>query len=337
MTMPRDASLMSWTNAEAEVPRSALLMGNGASMAVWRKFSYPSLHSLASTPQTPAMAHPMDPDDVALFQSMRTTNFEQVLGALLTTESVTTALRAPLPIVRIRYDSIQTALVEAVHRIHIPWDRLPDSSKDAIRSELLQYAKIFTTNYDLIVYWSIMSKSGAGFKDYFWSDFFDVSSTEIWDKTTVVHYLHGGLHLVRTPDGRTMKRRADQGKSLLDTFGQPINGYPGAHPLFISEGTAQEKLASIYKSDYLAFVYAQLASYSGHLCIFGLSLDDTDDHLRRAILRYPHRKIAIAIRPGSEEDVISTKARFRRDFPVANLHFFDSTTHPLGDPSLLVS
>lgn len=140
----------------------------------------------------------------------------------------------------------------------------------------------------------------------------------------------------RTIGGRTIKRRSGAGGTLLDSFGQPIAGYPSALPLFISEGTAPEKLASIYQSDYLAFAYSQLANYAGPLCLFGISLDDTDSHLRAAIQRTPTRQIAISVRPDIPANVISTKAKYRKDFPLATLYFFDSTTHPLGAASLLI-
>lgn len=106
MSMPNDPSLMNWTDVVAIVPPSALLMGNGASMAVWKGFSYQSLYTLAGTPQNPPMTHPLQPDDIAVFRAMNnTTNFEQVLGALLTTKTVMTTLGSPAPMVATRYDS----------------------------------------------------------------------------------------------------------------------------------------------------------------------------------------------------------------------------------------
>ena len=91
--------------------------------------------------------------------------------------------------------------------------------------------------------------------DYFWGEGqeFDVTDTETSGTATKVLYLHGGLHLYRLPSGATIKRKAEAGLSLLDLFGVPFT--EGAIPLFITEGTSQDKLASIHRSDYLSFAY----------------------------------------------------------------------------------
>jgi hypothetical protein len=91
------------------------------------------------------------------------------------------------------------------------------------------------------------------FKDYFWgqSQEFDLTDTETSVTATKVLYLHGGLHLYRLPSGVAIKRKAEAGRSLLDLFG--VSFMEGATPLFITEGTSQDKLASIRRSDYLSF------------------------------------------------------------------------------------
>ena len=81
----------------------------------------------------------------------------------------------------------------------------------------------------------------------FWGPYFDPANTELWGKATAALYLHGGLHLYRTPRGRTLKRAATEHLNLLDLFGTEPE--PGATPLFISEGSAQDKLESIHRSD----------------------------------------------------------------------------------------
>ena len=57
---------------------------------------------------------------------------------------------------------------------------------------------------------------------------------------------------------------------------------------------------------------------------------------RQAINAIPERKIAVGLRREGAERIIRMKARFRQQFPKAELSFFDSSTHPLGDPALKI-
>src|SRR5690606_2616734 len=114
-----------------------------------------------------------------------------------------------------------------------------------------------------------------------WDEEFDASNVEIWGKCTKVLYLHGGLHLYHLPYGATFKRSATIQANLLDLFGTPYKN--GAVPLFISEGTSEDKLRSIYGSDYLSFAFAQFARYRGPTVVFGHGLGDSDAHLVNAM------------------------------------------------------
>ena len=197
---------------------------------------------------------------------------------------------------------------------------------------------VYSTNYDLLAYWALMHESGPRkSKDMFWDAVFNLSNTEVWGKSTVILYLHGGLHLYRTSDGRTLKRQAQNGANLLDLFGVPLASFPDSTPLFVSEGTASDKLRSIYRSDYLAFAYLQLMRHEGPLCVFGSALGDSDQHLIDAIKNAKVRDIAFSIRPNNSTKVIAAKGSAIEKMPWATLHFFDSTTHPLGNPNLQIA
>src|SRR5690606_7166856 len=147
---------------------------------------------------------------------------EAVLGALAVARKVDSALNQAVDLIDERYESIRQALVSAVRTIHIPWLLLDDAKKERIRKAMSKYDVVFSTNYDLIVYWSVMHEPhGWGFKDYFWDEGFDASNVEIWGKCTKVLYLHGGLHLYHLPYGATFKRSATIQANLLDLFGTP--------------------------------------------------------------------------------------------------------------------
>lgn len=319
-----DHNLPDWSELENQIEWSGLLIGNGFSQNIWQGFGYGSLFDRASDKEG---AHLVEAD-IALFGRLQTRNFEMVLSALATSKAVAIALEQPDAVFAQREESIREALIRAVHGVHVPWLSVPGASLDRIATELAKYASIYCTNYDLMVYWSLM-RNQAAFRDYFWSAEFDISDTEIWGKRTKVHFLHGGLHLYRRPNGQTLKRHADAGQNLLELFGAP---FEDAMPLFVSEGTAEEKLASIYRSDYLSFVFSRLVHDPEPIVVFGHSLGESDQHIIDAIGAHAGRDIAISIR--SEGNIRQKKAALIEALPDANLHFYDAASHPLGSADL---
>ena len=325
-----DASLKTWNDIGGGTSWEAILVGNGASRAVWDAFKYPSLYDVATSGET---EHPLAAEDQAIFGKLgHTRNFEGVLAALLTSRHVCEALALPTSKIEERYESIRLALVDAVHHVHVPWPTVPKSTLLAIRSELLNYQLVFLTNYDLLIYWSMMAELDDGFRDFFWGQQFDISNVEIWGKRTKVLYLHGGLHLYYSTEGGTFKEHAAPFANLLTLFGKR----PDAVPLCITEGSPSQKLAAIARSDYLSFAYQQFGESSGPLVIFGQSFGDTDTHIADVLERDSGRIIAVGIYRQDDAQVIKQKAHFRKLLPKANLLYFDSLTHPLGDASLRI-
>ncbi|MEW5813675.1 MAG: DUF4917 family protein [Actinomycetota bacterium] len=202
-----------------------------------------------------------------------------------------------------------------------------------IRQALLPYQWVYSTNYDLLVYWAIMLDP-SGFKDFLWGNqgLFDLGDTTVSSKATRVLYLHGGLHLEVTNDGWTRKRHATN-QNLLTTFTQATD----ARPLFVSEGSWEDKMKVIRSSDYLAFTYSQLASHHGPLVVFGHRLSqDEDEHLVRAIERSGTQTVAISVHSLAGNELIEFKASMSKRLPGKELLFYRSQSHALGDTGLLV-
>lgn len=329
MTADLDASLASWPDLAARHPCSGLLLGNGASRAIWRPFSYFSLFEIAQRVRN----KPLGVSDQALFKSLGSELFEPVLSALNTTVRVNAALAISSSAPLNRYYSIKEALIHAIRSVHIPRKLLPDTTLAAINAELRNYRNVFSGNYDLLCHWA-MSHDPQGFESLFDEEgHFDVSRPR--GDGTRLHYLHGGLHLLRTDDGGT-RLRAASGSQLLDGFA--INT-PGDVPLFVNECTREHKLKAIRSSDYLTWSYTALASHCEGLCLFGHHLDRADHHLLHAIQQARPPYLAIAILPVSEAAIISQKQHFTRIFaetPEISLHFFDASSHPLGRADLNV-
>lgn len=312
---------------------SGIIVGNGASRAIADTFAYASLYEQACSTK---ITNPLAAHEQGIFEALGTRNFEQVLSALGTTRLVSNAFGHPIPTLEESYERIRIALVEAVHDIHIPHAQIPEEILLKIRAALLSYDYVYSTNYDLLIYWAVM-QGPAEFRDYFFSgSIFDIGNTEVWQKSTKLLFLHGGLHLYRTRAGQTYKRTSGQWGNLLDDFGTPIPEQDGAVPLFITEGNSIDKLRSIYTSDYLSFAYTQFSRHSGPLVIFGHTLDEQfDHHLVNAIRGSKNRVLGIGIHPNTAGHSVSQlKALWFAKFHNFELNFFDSSTHPLGLPEL---
>lgn len=325
--MAFDDTLLKFTEIKQEW--SGIVVGNGASRAVADSFAYTSLYDKACSTD---IEHPLEPQDQAIFEALKTRNFEQVLSALSTAKLVNGAFAQPTTQIDESYERIRLSLVESVHAVHIPHGEVSEEVLLAIRSALLDYDFVYSTNYDLLIYWAIMQGPNE-FRDYFFSGpVFDLGNTEVWHKSTKILFLHGGLHLYRTREGQTFKRNSGLYGNLLDDFATEIAGQEGAVPLFVTEGSASDKLRSIYTSDYLSFCYSQLSGHSGPLVIFGHSLDDQfDSHIKTAIRGSSTKVIGIGILPVNDgTSIAETKANWVAKFPNHELLFFDSSTHPLG-------
>lgn len=324
-----DDTLNNWSSIAGE-SWDGLLLGNGGSMAIWSKFGYRSLYEEACN------AGFLTNDSIALFSGMDTSNFEEVLSRLQTAISVERLLGHNTSREESIYTEVRVALIKAVQQVHIQHGQLPGPSRDHLKDAIKQYTCIYTTNYDLLVYWAIQREQDA-FDDLFRlrdDALVFVSEAEQTDRKRVF-YLHGALHLFRTQAGITRKDANDGTEDLLTRF-ETKRDWINTTPLFVTEGTAADKLRVIRGSEYLSYVYKRFSTHSGSLVIFGLALGESDAHLSSQIRNWPKRRLAISVRP-SDPDIKDTKTRVRHALGWRHdLVFFDSTTHPLGMTSLRV-
>jgi len=323
-----DAELAHWNELQTTTPCTGLLLGNGASQAVWKNFSYFSLFDLAQTTRN----KPLSPTELALFKAMETNNFEPVLSALKTSIRVNAALTISSSSPRNRYFAIKEALIHGVRSVHIPWRLVEQKTLQAISHALGAYSTVYSTNYDLLAYWAAMHGQGQ-FDDLFGEDAtFRLHDTHA--SATRLLYLHGGMHLVKNFDGSARKLLSSE-SSLLGSFA--VNALDDV-PLFVCEGSSEEKLKVIRGSDYLSFCNTQLARHEGALCIFGHALGKQDRHIVDAVREAKPASIAISILPRSESFIQHQKRHYSALFEDLDveLNFFDAKTHPLGDAGFSV-
>lgn len=326
-----DNNLLDWGNLENRYEWSSILIGNGFSQNIWQPFRYDSLFNKASQDDDEGEKY-LSGTDIALFKKFSTDNFETVLGALATSRSVSTVLELPCKKIEQREKIIRKALARAVHRVHIFQSDIPSLTLESISDEFKNYNQIYSTNYDLLIYWSMMHGGKNNFRDYFWYSGFNNTEKENLQDRSAVYYLHGGLHLYLRPDGQTLKRTARPGRTLLGIIGDSYRR--GAIPLIVAEGTSQNKMKSIESSDYLSFAYRSLILDKKPLVVFGHSLGSSDQHIVEAINVWENRPVAVSVVANDDADRKMRKIRNRLKSP--NISFFNAVSHPLGAEDLRV-
>lgn len=325
-----DDSLLSWGEVKARYDEwSGLLLGNGLSKSVCGDFGYSSLFEKAPQDGEGALTS----DDRLLFEALGTRNFERVLAELGAAIRVADALEEPSGPYLERYQSIQRALGGAVQAVHVDYHNVPKSTLKAIGRVLQEQTYVFTTSYDLIVYWAMGAVKYKGLCDCFWDGYcFDPAEPGPRDERAPVYFMHGALHLVAMGSGLTRKRVNTTLGNLLEQFGRPLAGDEQARPLFVTEGSAQHKLVAIEENDYLSAALNQLREFKEPLVVFGSELSEQDRHLVEAINRNRDRPVAVSVhREGrSGAQIRSIKALLRSRLDTDQLVCFDAATHPLA-------
>ena len=277
--------LLSYSDVLAETDENRhLLLGNGFSISCRQNvFTYGRLFDRADFANL-ARAR-------KAFDVLGTKNFEAVIRALRNF-ALLAGVYAPSDAdgksrAGEDADALREVLVGAVANSH------PDRPHDIQSSEYLKcreflrsYKSINTLNYDLLLYWALMQDK-LGDKEIPCDDGFRKPADDpkadyvSWDpdnsKRQTVRYLHGALHLFDT--GPEMKKFTWNNTQvpLIEQIRAALK--QEFYPVFVSEGTSDEKVERIRHNDYLCKMYRSFTEIQGALVVFGHSLDASDDHI----------------------------------------------------------
>lgn len=149
------------------------------------------------------------------------------------------------------------------------------------------YEKIFTINYDTILYWSILH-SEKKFVEFFCQKinhksipiFNSISGTYdiIHNTDASVSYLHGAIFLYKTSKN-CKKIIANEDQDLVTT----ITEYKEKPPLIVSEGASNDKYKKIKEVPYLKQSLQRLSNIQGNIVIYGSSISENDNHIWQCI------------------------------------------------------
>lgn len=325
--------IQSWNDIKGDGWKN-LLLGNGFSTNIWDKYSYSSLYEYSKANSVKPV---LTKEIISIFDQLNTINFEEVLKALAYALLVKQSIGEDLEKCLSLYKTVQDNLFNTVYEVHIEYS---DVKKEEIADEIKKFEKIYTTCYDLILYWaSYNSLHPRRITDFFWNDsMFDRGNTNVYGKKIEFHYLHGALHLQQDLKGYTSKiKHTSSSLQLNQEFN--YNGSDTKVPLYISEGNSDYKLKKILSNHYLTFCYQNFSKMTGTLVIVGHSLNkDYDNHLVKAIIENRAlTKVAVSIYSAQStaekaQEVKDLGSKLNRSG--LELVFFESNSYPLINESV---
>ncbi|NCB39669.1 MAG: DUF4917 family protein [Erysipelotrichia bacterium] len=319
-----------------------LLLGNGFSMAYdYKIFSYNALHDFVTK---------LEDDDLKIiFDVINTRNFEIIMqnldnfSVLISAFDGSAKLKERIDAASVRLKMSLLEAVKALHPEHV--FKVPEEESQIcstfIKNFLDSSGKIFSTNYDLLLYWVLMRNKvlnhvdGCGRELENQSEFVPEEeqnwSELIWGKyrdTQNIFYLHGALPFFDTGVS-VVKEEYNQFNYLLDNISNRME--KGEYPIFVTAGDGAQKLNHIKHNEYLTYCYDSLCRTEGSLVTFGFNFGEYDEHIIEAINRaakfgkkVPDRLWSIYIGVYSDADkahIEQIEGRFK-----CKVHIYDAKT-----------
>lgn len=285
--------------------KRCLLLGNGFSMAYNKeRFSFTSLLQSAIDKgiiEENSKIH-------QIFKNNDTSDFEEVIKILENTSKIIQ--------IYIEDESLYKQLLEDSKKlkqflVDIITNNHPEKITEILDNRfestinfIKEYEKIYSLNYDLLLYWTteklrekINNKTIQGRKEFI--DGFhnsnngnDVVFNNNSHSNTCL-YLHGALHIFDSGDKIIKKTYSRTSKPLKEQIKDELNN--NRYPVFVSEGTSEQKKTKIIHNAYLNHCYKSLCTLGGDLIIFGTKLKSNDEHIRDAVLKSKIKKIYFGV------------------------------------------
>lgn len=324
-----------------------LLLGNGFSIAYDSSiFSYNALHDF--------IKNLSDKDISTILGVIETKNFEVIMQYLDNFSSLIAALGGA-PALKKRVDNaiakLKASLLEAVRALHPEHVfKVPEEQSQAcshfLKIFLDSKGSIYSTNYDLLLYWVLMRNSivnhvdGCG-RELENPDEFVPSEEQIWSELTWgkhrdeqnVFYLHGALPFFDAGIA-VIKEEYDIYNYLLQKISDRME--KGEYPIFVTAGNGEQKLRHIMHNHYLTYCYESLCNVKGSIVTFGFNFGPYDEHIIDAInkaakhgRKAPDKLWSLYIGVYSEEDkehIEKIEAKFK-----CKVRIYDAKTANVWD------
>lgn len=277
-----------------------LLLGNGFSTSLFPAiFSYKSLKDEADFTKNPELAE--------IFDKLGTPDFEKVIHALEHSAVIGEIYKIPGPkIKKLQEDAndLKSILVSTIADRH-PEDttKVTDEQKKSCNKFLNQFKKIYTLNYDVLLYWVLLHGKNQRADDI--DDGFRLPDDDfgaeyrVFDSphSPTFFFLHGALHIYDSGSERRKYVWVDTGKKIISQVREAID--KNLYPLFVAEGNSDQKKTKITHDSYLSKALRSFEAVcdmkDATVFIFGHSLNDSDEHIFRFIKRGKVPRVFIGV------------------------------------------
>lgn len=279
-----------------------LLLGNGFSMAYdYNRFSFTSLYKSAIEEGIIEKGSEIN----QIFDKFSTADFEYIIKVIESSSKVSEVYNVnseKIEKMKKHTNDLKEYLVDVITNNHPEKANvISDSEYDNTIDNFIKYFdEVYTLNYDLLLYWltmrikereeeSSIKNCNLNINDGFSHINSPSDDIVIWQDTTYsyfnqkIFYLHGALHIF-DDKYQIIKNVYNEDDKITLREQTLINLKNEKYPIFISEGTSEQKLAKITHNAYLNQSYKKFKSYDGALIIFGTSLKQNDDHILNAII-----------------------------------------------------
>ncbi len=290
-----------------------LLLGNGFSINIHDGFSYSKLIEEITKKCSPELKD--------LISKSQTKNTEDILFKLQNYIEISKIIKKESNEVEKLFNEMKKYFITVISDIH-PKPGYYSSFFNEIHTEIDLFSQIYTTNYDLSLYYlsvgldSFTDKFGRG--DYLNILTFDPENHKTYKKA--IYYLHGNLMFFTETNEvtRTTKLETRNGYPLLEQISSKIEN--DKYPIIVTEGSSNYKLDKINMNEYLKYCWEILQEESSkELVIYGHSLSETDNHIIK-LIEDKFDKIYYGLFSVSSKN----KSRIRSLFDSVEVVFFNS-------------
>ncbi|ETF00570.1 hypothetical protein W822_19285 [Advenella kashmirensis W13003] len=277
-----------------------LLLGNGFSVAYDSSiFSYNALFNFVASQNDPLLTK--------VLGAMKTKNFELMmaqLDAFSTLLEVFDGDQSLKTKVTAAHEGLCRSLIDAINSLHPEHVfKMSDEQSAACAKFVNRFLEtggsVFTSNYDLLLYWVLMRQNIPNACDGFGRELLNPVEVENnveetnWSElrwgpnklTQNVFYVHGALPLFDTGT-EVEKEQYDSNGYLLENINARIEAQH--YPVFVTAGSGDDKVAQIRANPYLADCYEHLSGVDGSIVTFGFGFGDSDLHIIEALNRATH-------------------------------------------------
>ncbi|MCA9409140.1 MAG: DUF4917 family protein [Candidatus Omnitrophica bacterium] len=337
--------LLSYETVLEKLPqRKHLLLGNGFSISCDPIFSYANLFEYVKN-------QGLSLNVQKVFEYLGTNNFEGVMKMLEDVETVRHFYNLEYKDKKIQtiledLDIVKSSLINAIARTHLPHSGKIDEEKKGHCVKFLKpYQNIFTTNYDLLLYWiSMHGHVELQERDGFRASIDDPEAeylvfSEHLGQNKGMLFLHGALHLYMEEGELRKHSWIRSNKTLIELIKEGLDRKQ--YPLFVAEGKPEKKLDQIHKNGYLSYCLGKLERIQNALVIYGMSLGQSDSHILNTIadnLKIDNLFVGLYGSPNSKENQLigqmaeGLKSRRKRWLDRNKggrelfVHYYDSST-----------